>query len=507
MVPGVTGDYHDDAIYVITAKALAQGEGYRLINLPDAPRQTKYPILYPLMLAAVWKVQPEFPENVALMQRLTLATSAITIGLAYLYLVRFGYCGRLAACCIGLLCATSPEITYFSTVTMAEMPFALLTIVALWRLERALADHPTRVQAFLTGAVLVMPMLCRTLGAAFVVGGLAHLAARRRRVGCIALGSLVTVAPWVVWASGAWGEFGQEASTGYYTDYVGAWATIIGGELARVVSLNAGLLFAATPMSALFGAAQVFEDAGVSLVPPLFILGLATWTAVAHGVLRGQLLAWCLVAYAFTLVVWPWPPGRFLIPLYPALAAYLWKALGAVLMVARRIFSGRAAKVMAGVLCVIAVAANITTIASQTAISHETHYPIRRPPERPFQWQSFELLFAWLRHVPAPTAVIAGGLDTMLFLYTGHPSVRPFPHRPDALFYGASRPPTGTAQELATFLRSRGVRYLVDTPMYLFAEEKPFAAVVGTLRRSHPGLLTEVYRGRDERFVVYQVNP
>ena len=48
IVPAVCGVYHDDAIYVVTAKALSQGDGYRLINLPESPSQTKYPILYPL---------------------------------------------------------------------------------------------------------------------------------------------------------------------------------------------------------------------------------------------------------------------------------------------------------------------------------------------------------------------------------------------------------------------------------------------------------------------------
>jgi hypothetical protein len=58
---------------------------------------------------------------------------------------------------------------------------------------------------------------------------------------------------------------------------------------------------------------------------------------------------------------------------------------------------------------------------------------------------------------------------------------------------------------LATLVRTQNVRYVVDTPMYLFAEEKPFAAVIEELRRTDPELLTEAYRGRDPRFVVYDV--
>ena len=47
MVPGVTGIYHDDGIYVCTAKALAQGQGYRLIDLPGSPDSDQIPHYLP----------------------------------------------------------------------------------------------------------------------------------------------------------------------------------------------------------------------------------------------------------------------------------------------------------------------------------------------------------------------------------------------------------------------------------------------------------------------------
>jgi hypothetical protein len=68
MVVGVCGVYHVDAMYVITARALAQGEGHRLINLPDCPLQTKYPILYPALLSIIWKLWSSFPQNMLAMQ-------------------------------------------------------------------------------------------------------------------------------------------------------------------------------------------------------------------------------------------------------------------------------------------------------------------------------------------------------------------------------------------------------------------------------------------------------
>jgi len=140
MVPGVSGIYHDDGIYVCTAKALAQGQGYRLINLPGSPIQTKYPIIYPALLAVVWKIWPVFPDNLALMQWLTLLSGAAAVGLSYLYLIRFGYFSAGIACAAGLLAGTSPQYLHFSVITMSESTFLLLLVLSMWLLEGELRE-------------------------------------------------------------------------------------------------------------------------------------------------------------------------------------------------------------------------------------------------------------------------------------------------------------------------------------------------------------------------------
>src|SRR5262245_45077137 len=66
--PGACGQCHDDGIYALSAQALAQGDGYRLIGLPGQPPQTKYPPLYPGALALLWKLCPDFPANLVLLQ-------------------------------------------------------------------------------------------------------------------------------------------------------------------------------------------------------------------------------------------------------------------------------------------------------------------------------------------------------------------------------------------------------------------------------------------------------
>ena len=75
------GSWHDDTLYVSSAKSLAQGHGYRIESLPDRPYQTKYPPLYPLLLSALWRINPEFPSNLQLAVLFAWLMSLVAYGL------------------------------------------------------------------------------------------------------------------------------------------------------------------------------------------------------------------------------------------------------------------------------------------------------------------------------------------------------------------------------------------------------------------------------------------
>lgn len=82
------GLYHDDGIYLVTAKALAEGQGYRIISLPHEIAQTKYPFLFPAALSELWRMLPHFPRNVPLLKALPLVCALLWFGLIYKLLVR-----------------------------------------------------------------------------------------------------------------------------------------------------------------------------------------------------------------------------------------------------------------------------------------------------------------------------------------------------------------------------------------------------------------------------------
>ena len=84
--------FYDEGVYVATAKALAAGSGYRNPSLPDAPPQAKYPPLAPLALSLIWRLVPQFPENLTAMKALVFLTGVGLLAVTY----------RRARCAAGL---------------------------------------------------------------------------------------------------------------------------------------------------------------------------------------------------------------------------------------------------------------------------------------------------------------------------------------------------------------------------------------------------------------------
>jgi hypothetical protein len=77
------GSYHDDGMYAVLAKALATGQGYKVISLPFDPDQTKSPPFYPFLLSLIWRIYPQFPQNVTWMMLLSVVATVSFLALAY----------------------------------------------------------------------------------------------------------------------------------------------------------------------------------------------------------------------------------------------------------------------------------------------------------------------------------------------------------------------------------------------------------------------------------------
>jgi hypothetical protein len=488
MVPGAAGVYHDDGIYICTAKALAEGHGYRLINIPGSPPQTKYPILWPAVLSLLWPAAP-FPANVVLMQSLTLACAAALLALSYLFLARWKYAERGPAFAACLLCATSSEHLYFGTIVLTEIPFGLACLMAFWMLEAHLEKEGN---GLLLGIVLAVPILLRTAGAPLLPAALYVLWRSGKPVVWVIAGSVMALLPWTWWAAGGLGGWQRDAVQGYYTDYLGWW-----GEAARLDYLRVPIWNVVWATISSIGPAveglgpMALLQLTLIWVPAALTLGALAWMEAARQAGEGRATPFLLMAYLALVLAWPWPSPRFLLPFVPLLAALAFRRLPMSLG--------------SGVILVAVLAvSNLVLLGRVVALQSSTRWPGPLSQGDLAAMDRHDELLRWVRDHAREEDIIASALDPMVYLHTGRRSVRPFVQRPLALFYGAAGRGVGDADELAGILKASGSAYLIDTPLFLFGEEKDFRNSVSELAAR--GGLRLAYRSTaDPRCVIYEV--
>jgi hypothetical protein len=502
MVIGVCGVYHDDAIYVITAKALALGKGYRLIDLPNSPLQTKYPILYPAVLSIIWKIWPSFPENLLAMQGLSLLAGAGTVALSYLYLVRFGYTSRGVTLIAALFCATSAFFLYFSTLTLSETLYALISILALWAIERQMrfpAEKPGSQIAL--GLLLALPFLTRVIGFVLVPAGLLSLYLAGRRIRWVNLGVAIIMLPWIFWML-VGPQWTQNQVNIYYTNYGSWWSSFGVANSFRLFLINS-FYTAAGIATISFGLVnKIVYQIGIGILI-CSAIGLIAIIGIFRQIRHNRILVYYLVGYMSVILLWPWPPSRFLIPILPFLLAYLFKEIS-------RTFQNYSAitnrKLLITLSLSVLIGINLSLNYQIGKMSRALCYPYPTTLNDPVSWLSYSSIFHWINDHTQPEDVIASGLDTMVYLYTGRFAFRPFAMNPISLFYSRDSRPLTTAS-LIRILKDYQPKYLIQTPMPGFSEEKPFSEIINETFVKYPGLLKTLYVGKDKRFLIYQIQP
>lgn len=500
MVPRVTGVFHDDAVYVSTARSLAEGQGYRLINLPDSPPQTKYPPLYPVLLAIVWRLWPSFPNNVVAMQWLTLILSAASVGLCYHYVTSCGYFSRAVALIAGLLAASSHALLYYSSLLLSEMPFALFLCAALLALEKYVVaeTRSLRDRLFLT-LLVALPFLTRSIGVVLVPAALLFLLAKHRFSRLVASGLVTIVAAWFAWALHA---RQSNPITYYYTSYWDWWKDYVNPiVLIRVCFFNLidscySLVYSGCALTSRL----------VSFAPSLWPLVVPVALPAGFGLWRGlrqkQLLPWLLLFYLAMVLVWPWPPFRFIIPVLLFLLCYAVEGIGRIF---RKVPLRASGKPLAALVSGLLIAFNIWHVCAVGVFNKSMSYPTMATSwQSPARWRSFLDAFDWIKSNTRSTDVIAGYFDSMAFLYTDRKAFRPMVVTPASPYYGVKLPVV-TPDELLRHLGVGNGSYVLCTPFDRFGGTASLLQMVEKIRAAHPGIVEHVYSGKDGRFAIYRV--
>src|ERR1700686_4403746 len=115
----IFGQSEDDAIYFSSAQALAQGRGYILPSIPGTPSATKYPILYPLILSVVWRLNPSFPANLPWAIAITVIFGLAYVTAGFVFLRSLNVFNDIEVMLLTAFCALHPLVLFYSASVLS----------------------------------------------------------------------------------------------------------------------------------------------------------------------------------------------------------------------------------------------------------------------------------------------------------------------------------------------------------------------------------------------------
>ena len=78
------GLFVDDAWYIVLAKSLWQGDGFRLISSAVSPILPAFPPGFPLILAPVFGIAGDFPANVVVFKTFSILAMCGVVAATYI---------------------------------------------------------------------------------------------------------------------------------------------------------------------------------------------------------------------------------------------------------------------------------------------------------------------------------------------------------------------------------------------------------------------------------------
>jgi hypothetical protein len=401
----------DGAGYAMLAKALATGQGYRDIALPQPTRHTHFPPGYPAALALVWKMTG---TSVAAAHLFSCACTVTATILAWLWF-RWLY-PRTVTFVLGLALAVNWTWGRTGGAILSEPMFLMLgqlaLLVSVHAGRRGGAAHGVMLGAILAGCVLTRHV---GIGLAAALG--LDLLLRRRWSTVVAAGltSAALLLPWAGWLA--------VAGSPTQVSLLALNQASFGGRVAALA-----LFYLQRLPDQLTG--PIVEVGTVFQNRPLVTAAVNAWAVLATGLLaiglvrtlrcrRRRSVGLTVFATLAVLLVWPFTEaGRFLIPLVPCLLVGAAEGL-AVMAAFLKVRRPRIAA--AGVLLALSLPyATYSIVAARADAQRRT-------------FRDFDAACTWIAgHVTRPGPILARH-PADVFWQTGRRSLSPSSDEPELI--------------------------------------------------------------------------
>jgi hypothetical protein len=306
---------------------------------------------------------------------------------------------------------------------------------------------------------------------------------------------LVTLTlPWFLWIT-------RDASPepdsllSYYRSYDFRLSGL--GEIFQVVIGNAAYLY--TSINEIFLASKI----------PGF--GVLMWLVMGLGICasirKHNSFFWLFVACYFVLVLmWPFHPLRYALPLIPAATLFLFRGINRVRTL-MELAGMQTARLYGSAFLALLFTLNLAWLSNYLLLKNDHRTRGYLGERFPYSWQGFLETFDWVRRNTDKSDILATAYDPMYYHYTDRRAIRPGFHKPETYFYpyGHAVPDVGTAKEIKRELDLFGVRYLIVDPLDGYFERDAQMKVFDDLLEVYSSTPELVFTSSDAKHRVYKL--
>jgi hypothetical protein len=451
---------HDDGVLFVSAKSLAQHE-FRIPSMLENPSQTKFPVLYPLYLSAIWRLDSHFPDNLELAIWFCWITLALCLVLARLLYQSDGYKETRIWLLTGLL-AMNPYFILFGCSMFSEMFFTVF-LIATFLAARKAGSSPRAVAWMIAAGVAAgCAYLSRTAAIPLIVAVPVWLALKRRwRDAWIFAAAMAPfVIGWTLWAR-AHMLHSNDPTMLYYTDYLKFWLQniTVGNPFVKVWKNIDQLLYG-------MGSLVLPKVVDMGPVKTLAqVIGVAMIVGLVRLVRRGVAVDYALFALLSVgiLVIWHYPPNeRFVLPLFPLLLAGLIEELDHIVRMLRGAFRHKdagqrvAGRILAGGVVIVFGAALALQFYVTFVFLEESAVQKRA------KLADLRTSYTWItKNVPADAGILSYD-DPLMYLFTGRQG-HYMPLQPRWWYTEDHQSNQAAYRDVAKYCREHGLTYLFFT--------------------------------------------
>ncbi|MDH3427167.1 MAG: hypothetical protein OEM23_01925 [Gemmatimonadota bacterium] len=493
MAPAGAGVYYDDGVYLALAESLSGGHGYAYANLPGEIPGIKYPPLYPVILAGASSILPDYPDNLSYLKALNALLIGVAAAFMFLCFARptDGLVRQMAYAIAALLAFSSAQTMSLATVLLSEPLWLAVTMGTL------LVAGGARPSVLLLGFGAAASFLTRSIGISLVTAVLAGDFVRRgpwtsdrmKRSAWLAGAALGPVIAWWTWTtvrmpdvpSALAGNYGNYASWMVDDNWLGSTLDSVMAHWPPLVTALENLWM---PEAAVGAANFVLVVLGGFAI--LGVLGVGR---------RNPALALFPLMYLVLVLVWPYEPDRFYYAIVPLLTMCVVEGGAEVTNRLRADLPKVGVPVFAVVVGLL--------------LFNSVQYQVRSHRAR--VWTRFQLapavtyrpLLEWIRENTEPDAVVASGLDPLVYWETGRKAVPNFQFFPTD-YLGSDESDEALAGQFEQLRVLSGARWVA-----VIEGEGKAGRTMAAFAARHPDRVRAAFEAETGPFtgIVYEVLP